>query len=554
MMALFKTATKRGKSINNLILSLLLFLPSAAFACSGLNANHITIGEDTIDNTNMPLLSLIPKVANRKLTISGNANSIRVSFNNRCENIDIRDYHGVHVQLLNSGEEYDGRNLNVFQQVYGGKGDDVIRTGDQVDYIFAGKGNDRVYSNGHRDKVDAGVGMDCVEKGDNGTPITESITNQELDSCSNHAKAVTKLQSCPTSGKGNRALLNYYQSGSVWTLDSSLAHNVMLIEQYGEYLFARVRNRGDSFCIGSHTSNTNLIFAKLSAHDDHFEAPSVKVNMSVYGYEGNDTITTGSGNDFIIGGSGHDTLIGREGVDWILGDTRVETEKRGTVVHVSDSGDNGRDTLYGNEGDDVIFGNGNNDTIYGGKGNDLIFGNGGKTDKLYGNEGDDLIVATGGKKWSDRARMWGGDGQDIEICEKGECYMSGGNDRDSLIFLPNNRDVEFAGGDHNDVLYNRGDKLPAGTGGSGNDILMCEGCHATATSVNYSRSSHLDDALNESYRRLSTQFKHSLNFSKNLNDNKDKLRDRAAKLVDNSAYRYWQNNRHRNIHQVQSRK
>lgn len=553
-MTFSKLAAFSKSPISYMLISLLLLLPSAAFACSGIKSQSLTVGSTTLENTDIPLLSFTPRKSNRKLTIVGNANTVQVSFDNQCASFNLRDYHGIHVQLLNSGEEYDGGRLDVFQQVRGGNGDDVIRTGDDVDYIYAGAGNDKVYSNGNRDKVDAGAGMDCVEAGSNGTQYSEQISNEELASCGQHTKLVAKLESCSESGTGNRALLNYYQSGTVWGLDSSLSNNKIRVEQIEKYLFATVNNYNDKLCVSSSTDKVDLIFAKLSNNNDYFEGSGVDVNMTVYGYEGNDTITTGDGNDWIIGGSGSDTIKGRGGIDWIIGDTRVETEYAGVAWRMDDSGRDGKDKLYGDDGDDVIFGNGSNDNIYGGNGGDLIFGNSGSTDKLYGNSGNDLIIASGGKKWSKRAKMWGGDGYDIEICEKGECYMSGGNKNDFLVFLPNNRDVEYSGGDGADILYNRGDDFPKGTGGSGNDFVMCKNCRATVNGVRYVMDSDLDRAMGQANRRLASSFKSTIRLSKNLNDNKDKLRSRAAALVDNQAFRYWLNNRSKNIHTVQSKK
>ena len=47
--------------------------------------------------------------------------------------------------------------------------------------------------------------------------------------------------------------------------------------------------------------------------------------LTVYGSEGNDTITTGTGNDFIYGGDGNDTITGGGGADILNGGDGVNT-------------------------------------------------------------------------------------------------------------------------------------------------------------------------------------------------------------------------------------
>jgi len=159
---------------------------------------------------------------------------------------------------------------------------------------------------------------------------------------------------------------------------------------------------------------------------------------TVYGGQGNDTITTGDDDDRIFGGFGNDvidagfdddTIDGNQGNDTIVGAEGNDVIDAGQgddlvyggyapnvpdVVNIPDvNGDqlpnNGRDSINGGMGNDTIFGMDDDDSIDGGQGNDLIDG-GVDDDLIRGNVGNDTIS--------------GGQGVDT---------MSGGNDRDTFL-------------------------------------------------------------------------------------------------------------------------
>ena len=159
---------------------------------------------------------------------------------------------------------------------------------------------------------------------------------------------------------------------------------------------------------------------------------------TVYGGQGNDTITTGDDDDRVLGGfgndlidagfdddtiegnQGNDTIIGAEGNDVIDAGQGNDLVYGGYAPNVPDAvnipdanGDllpnNGRDSINGGMGNDTIFGMDDDDTIDGGQGNDLIDG-GVDDDLIRGNVGNDTIT--------------GGQGVDT---------MSGGNDRDTFL-------------------------------------------------------------------------------------------------------------------------
>uniref|UniRef100_UPI0011308683 beta strand repeat-containing protein n=1 Tax=Cobetia sp. QF-1 TaxID=1969833 RepID=UPI0011308683 len=80
---------------------------------------------------------------------------------------------------------------------------------------------------------------------------------------------------------------------------------------------------------------------------------SALIDVQLYGYAGDDTLTGGSGNDLLRGGDGDDTLIGNQGNDLLFG------------------GD-GRNIFTGGEGDDVIVTSTLEFEIDGGVGTDAV--------------------------------------------------------------------------------------------------------------------------------------------------------------------------------------
>jgi Ca2+-binding RTX toxin-like protein len=92
----------------------------------------------------------------------------------------------------------------------------------------------------------------------------------------------------------------------------------------------------------------------------------------VYGYAGNDKISTGGGADVIYAGLGNDIAAAGDGDDYLQGNA-------------------GRDVLDGGNDDDEIDGGAGNDKLNGGNGADVLDGGAG-ADNLTGGTGADLFV------------------------------------------------------------------------------------------------------------------------------------------------------------------
>lgn len=93
-----------------------------------------------------------------------------------------------------------------------------------------------------------------------------------------------------------------------------------------------------SIVLGDNFSNT----ITTSAEDD-----------SVFGFEGNDFISSGDGNDGVFGGGGNDIIRSGNGDDVLIGGA-------------------GNDILDGGAGDDNLFGGAGTDILEGGEGADTF--------------------------------------------------------------------------------------------------------------------------------------------------------------------------------------
>jgi Ca2+-binding RTX toxin-like protein len=165
---------------------------------------------------------------------------------------------------------------------------------------------------------------------------------------------------------------------------------------------------------------------------------------SIFGYDGDDTISAGEGNDSVRGGTGNDMLFGDAGDDTVFGDEgddRIEGNEGRDIL----DGNTGNDVLYAGDGDDAATGAGGEDFVFGGAGNDTVDG-GDDNDAVSGDEGDDIVS--------------GGMGDDLLTGDAGRDTLFGAEGNDSLY--GGAEDDSLAGGEGDDWL----------TGEAGNDTLL----------------------------------------------------------------------------------
>lgn len=195
----------------------------------------------------------------------------------------------------------------------------------------------------------------------------------------------------------------------------------------------------------SRNSVNEIAAYPASGNDTITNATSIRSTM--FGGDGDDTLTGGTDFDRLFGSDGNDEINGGGGpdiVNGLAGDDMVSGGD-GTDLVV---GDLGNDLLSGGDGDDLLIGGVGDDRISGNDGADRIFGSDG-VDRIYGGQGNDIALA-------------GNDGDDLIYGDEGDDNLFGGDGDDRLLGESGND--QLAGGDGADTLW----------GGWGNDVLIGE--------------------------------------------------------------------------------
>ncbi|GCE61939.1 bifunctional hemolysin/adenylate cyclase [Microcystis aeruginosa NIES-4285] len=204
--------------------------------------------------------------------------------------------------------------------IYGENGNDVLNGGDDSDYLYGGDGNDVLNRGAGSDNILGGNGNDLL----NGDAGDDYFTGDEGDNDTINGGAGSDSYAADYS---------YGSSGLTMTYDTAGSGTIT---------------------VGTETDTFTSI-------------------ESFNGFKGTDY------NDVIFGGTRvyyYETLYGREGNDTI-------------------SGNAGADYIYGENGNDVLNGGADNDYLYGGNGNDTLQGTDGGTgdfDELVGGSGSDRFI------------------------------------------------------------------------------------------------------------------------------------------------------------------
>jgi Ca2+-binding RTX toxin-like protein len=232
--------------------------------------------------------------------------------------------------------------------IAGNVGDDKLwgRGGD--DWIAGNADNDQLYGEAGNDTLIGGDGIDFIDGGANDDWIKE-YSNDGVDTI--HGGTGTDLLDF----RGSTRVAEYIDIRS----------DVRSENKYGtNTFFSSIEN-----FVGSYRSDVIL----LSEKDN--------IDNKVWGYYGEDRLSTGSGNDYIDGGFDNDIIYAGAGADKAYGSFGDDFAFGGA----------GNDLVSGNDGIDRLYGGADEDRVYGGNDRDFLYGEEGY-DQLFGGTGDDYLV------------------------------------------------------------------------------------------------------------------------------------------------------------------
>jgi Ca2+-binding RTX toxin-like protein len=320
----------------------------------------------------------------------------------------------------------------VKDEIYGGKGNDIIYAGDG-DYVDAKGGNNEIHA----------THSTIITKGGSDKIIYEGTSSAD----GLHA----------STGAGNDALNGSLGDDVLWGA-ISLEHTLSNASNGSDY---GIEDKiGDTINAGA---GDDIIFAGAG-----------------------DLVNAGDGDDEVWGGEGANKISGGADDDEIWGEW-FETDDASVTGGVNERVA-GNDTIYGDAGDDILYGMDGDDSLSGGIGSDELHGGDGD-DFLIDQVFPWQISAS--PEQVDENILDGGDGNDhIEVTNYGTNTVYGGDGDDDVITFANAKTCSVvvyggAGKDKvggslgDDVLFGNDDEQEeAGhkedvlQGGGGNDTLV----------------------------------------------------------------------------------
>lgn len=202
------------------------------------------------------------------------------------------------------------------------------------------------------------------------------------------------------------------------------------------------------------------------------------LDVKIYGYSGNDTITSHGSNITIDSGKGNDSVISDGNKVFICGGSGKDSIYNLDGSSLTIDGGTGNDfiintgkkiSISGGAGDDKIYNEGASVTISAGTGNDTIQNVSSKV-KVYGGSGDDDIYNNGAnvtinagigndyiQNESSKVKVYGGSGDDYIYNNGASVTISGGKGNDTLWGENGSANFIYASGDGKDVILGFGD-------------------------------------------------------------------------------------------------
>ena len=259
---------------------------------------------------------------------------------------------------------------------------------DAVTLVTGTNGNDVLPNSSAKERFEGGLGDDTYTVGATGSDTV-------LDTGGNDTikfiwRDAADLQVENVFSSGDDLVIEMVGASNTMTIEGAFAaetriENVIYYNATGEWgdgftarLFKfgeAVTGQGGHLVVGTNNDDTVSITEGDIA------------DITLWGADGDDTLTSGDGVQYIWGGNGNDIIESGAGHDIIFGDDGNDTIFAG----------DGNDTIYGGAGDDLIVASAGVDFEDGGEGNDTLMGLGtGLTVDVTYNLMDGTSGVTGG--------------------------------------------------------------------------------------------------------------------------------------------------------------
>ena len=360
--------------------------------------------------------------------------------------------------LITQGTENDDILVDspLAEKIYGYDGNDTITSTKGKDYIIGGKGDDVINVNGKNDNTYV------YNLGDGDDIITDECTYSSDSDTILFGEGITQDNIIFSKGLNNDLIVSFKnQEGSItiknWYLNSDY--------------------RIENFLFSDETvlypdDIMDLVSIQGTNNDDIIEDESY--SEKIFGYDGDDTITSGHGDDYIVAGKGDDVI----NVDGKNDNTYVYNLGDGNDV-ITD------ECTYSSDNDTILFGEGitqDNIEFINGGGDDLLiqfkdqdgsirivdgltrgnyaienyqFADGSSYTynqikeliETRGTNGDDVITDA-----SLSEKIYGYDGDDTITSSGGDDYIVGGKGDDVITGSQRSNTYEYNLGDGNDTI------------------------------------------------------------------------------------------------------
>jgi Ca2+-binding RTX toxin-like protein len=334
-----------------------------------------------------------------------------------------------------------------------GTGNDQLTLGDGRDVVQAGSGADIIDGAGNDDTLEGEAGGDTLRGGDGNDRLYADDDYSAVDLGS-------EIDNLNGGAGDDLVSIGYGDSGNGGTGTDRLSLS-LLSGTTGIVLDLTAMFNGGTLNLGGGTITG-------------FERYDI-----IYGTNFNDTITTGNApNAGFFGSSG---VFGYAGDDRITSGTQMDTI----------NGGEGNDILHAGAGDDRASGDEGNDQVFGEAGNDVLWGGGGD-DKAYGGDGNDQILAGEGVD-----RIAGEAGDDLLYGEGGDDLMEGGAGNDGLSGGFGNDNLQGGAGDDTYIAVDAGDTVVEAAGAGTDTILTQDAAYSLAGLANVENltGSYIDQNL-----------------------------------------------------------